>query len=181
MSENTKRERSQKSFPGQQAGENVVVVQRQFPVVLRKPLLLGLVIVLVAMLPWAFATYNDYSWAGYTGWWLAAWFIVLGFIWLRAWVAWFYSVYVLTTQRIMVVHQRGFFGREVNELTLNNVQNANYAISGFTAALFGFGTVTIETLSGGQPLKLKLVTHPADLQQAIVEAARRYGLKKKPS
>jgi len=176
MSTRTKRDRStkkdKKTFAGQQDGEKVLVVERKYPIVLRRPLLYGLVIILISLLPWAFATYYDFSWAGYTLWWLSAWLLVLLWYWIRAWVGWYYTVYVLTNQRILIVTQKGFFSREVNDLTLNNIQNVNYKVEGFQAALFGFGTVTIETLSGGKPIKLRYIHGPAEFAQSVSQVSR---------
>lgn len=176
MTSRTKRDRSaktaKKTFAGQQDGEKVLVVERKYPIVLRKPLIFGLLIILLGLLPWSFATYFDFSWVGYTNWWLAAWVFVLTWYWIRAWVGWYYSVYVLTNQRILLVSQRGFFGREVNDLTLNNIQNVSYKIAGFQAAMFGFGTVTIETLSGSKPIRLKYIHGPAEFAQSISQVSR---------
>lgn len=174
MSENSKRERSKKGFAGQHEDEEVLVVERLFPIVMRRPLIFGMIIVVFALLPWAIATYYVFSWIDYTYWWMLAGALILLFYWVRTWVGWYYSVYVLTSQRVMVVKQKGFFSRDVSELTLNNVQNVNYSQKGVQAALFGFGTVTVETLSGGTPLKLTMVSKPVQLQKAIVEAAHRY-------
>lgn len=176
MSKLSKRDRSRakakKSFAGQEDGENVLLVERQYPIVLRRPLIFGLVIMPVSLLPWAIATYNSYDWINYTYWWMAAWLLFLFWFWLRAWVGWFYTVYVLTNQRILIVSQHGFFSREVNDLTLNNIQNVNYKVTGFQAALFGFGTVTIQTLSGAKPLRLRYIHGPAEFAQSISKVSR---------
>jgi uncharacterized membrane protein YdbT with pleckstrin-like domain len=176
MSTRTKRDRSGKSakktFAGQQDGEKVLVVERKYPIVLRRPLIYGMLLMILALLPWAIASYNSYDWIGYGVWWMVAVLVVLFWYWIRAWVGWYYTVYVLTNQRILIVGQKGFFSREVNDLTLNNIQNVNYKISGFQAAMFGFGTVTIETLSGGKPIKLKYIHGPAEFAQSISQVSR---------
>lgn len=176
MSSQTKRDRSakkaKKTFAGQQDGEKVLLVEHKYPIVLRKPLIFGMLLMIWAMLPWGIASYNDYPWAVYTVWWMAAWGIVLVWYWVRAWVGWYYSVYVLTNQRILIVSQKGFFSREVSDLTLNNIQNVNYKVAGFQEAMFGFGTVTVETLSGGKPLKLAYVHGPAEFAQSISKVSR---------
>lgn len=175
MSKQTKRDRSikkSKTFAGAQEGEKVLLVERQYPIVLRRQLIIGMLIILVALLPWAMATYNAYSWVGYTNWWMLAFVLFLLWYWFRAWVGWYYSVYVLSNLRILIVKQHGFFSREVKDLTLNNVQNVNYKVAGFQAALFGFGTVTVETLSGGKPLRLRYVHGPAEFAQSISKVSQ---------
>ncbi|MEI6716700.1 MAG: PH domain-containing protein [Candidatus Saccharibacteria bacterium] len=174
MKKQTKRDRaSRKSVAGQHADEQIILVEHQHPVVMRRQLIYGMLILLVAILPWAYAVGNDYSWAGYTYWFLLGALLILGFYWLRTWVGWYYSVYVLSNTRIMVVRQRGFFGREVSELALNNVQSVNYNIRGAQASMLGYGNVVVETLSGSKPLRLRMVHKPAKLQQSILEVLRR--------
>lgn len=176
MSKVTKRDRSakkaKKSFAGQNEGEKVLLVERQYPIVMRKALMFGLVLMLVSIIPWAIATYYDYAWITYSIWWLVGCLVILFWYWLRAWVGWYYTVYVLSNQRILIVTQHGFFSREVNDLTLNNIQNVNYKVTGFQAALFGFGTVTIETLSGGKPIRLRFIHGPAEFAQSISKVSR---------
>jgi len=174
MSKSTKQTRAkQRSFAGQQDDEQVILVERQHPVVMRRQLIFGLIILPVMLLPWAYATGNGYAWVSYTYWILLAGLLILSFYWLRTWVGWYYSVYVLSSTRIMIVKQHGFFGRAVSELALSNIQNVNYKIRGAQASLLGFGDVTIETLSGSKPLRLKFVHKPAKMQQAILEVVRR--------
>lgn len=174
MTKETKKDRAlRKKFDGQHDDEQVILVERQHPVVMRRQLIFGPLIIIVVLLPWAYATGNDLAWVGYTYWGLLVGFAIFGFYWLRTWVGWYYSVYVLTNTRIMIVKQHGFFGREVTELALNNVQNVNYKIKGAQASLLGYGNVIIETLSGSKPLSLRMVHKPAKLQQAILEVVRR--------
>ncbi len=181
MQQESKRDRAAKrQFAGQQAGEEVQVLTRKFPVVLRRPLIYGLLIILVGMIPWAIATANAYSWEGFAIGWLLFAIAVLAFYWLRAWVGWYYSIYMITNKRLMVVTQRGFFNRLVKELALSNIQNVNYQVNGVQAAMFGYGVVEIETLSGGGGMKLGYVHHPADFQQAILRYVHHSTLDKSP-
>ncbi len=170
-----KRERIKKRISVTAKDEQVLTVTRQFPIVLRRPLIFGLFVVLLAIVPWSIAYGNGYDWVSYTYVWMIVLAILLIIYWLRVWVGWHYSVYVLTSKRIMIVKQNGFFTREVADLALNNIQNVNYKIKGVQGALFGFGTLKIETLSGGGGFSLKSVHKPAQLQQQIMRAVHAHG------
>ena len=179
MTRSTKQSRARKhSFAGQHDDEVVILVEHQHPIVMRRALIWGMLILLGVTIPWAIAMVNFNDWVVYTNWFILVGLLVLGFYWLRTWVGWYYSIYVLTSYRVMIVHQRGFFTREVKELALNNIQNVNYKITGVQGSLLGFGTVTIETLSGSKPFRLRNVTKPVRMQKAIVETHRRSGLDK---
>jgi len=173
-----KRERVKKRINITADDEKVITVQRQFPIVLRKPLIFGLVLVTLGMMPWVFAFGLSLSWLNISYYWMLICVVILLAYWLRSWVGWHYSIYVLTNQRLMIVKQNGLFTREVADLALHNVQNVNYKIKGLQGAMFGFGTVNIETLSGSGGFKLTYVHKPARLQKMIMEEVHKTAPKK---
>lgn len=172
----TKRDNARRSSSilGRQ-DEDIISVTRQFPIVMRRQLIIGMLIILFGMLPWSYATGNVLDWAPQATWWMILVFAALIFYWFRTWVGWYYSIYMLTSVRVVAIRQKGFFNRRVEELALNNVQNVNYHITGFQAALFGYGDIDVQTLSGSGGLKMTVIHHPADLQQAILAAVHKHG------
>lgn len=90
---------------------------------------------------------------------------------------WYYTVYIVSTERLRQVTQRGFFGTDVVELRLSKIQNISYNIPGFAGELFGFGTLVIQTFVGD--LVIHKVEHPDKiynkLQDAVMEAIDRQG------
>lgn len=55
------------------------------------------------------------------------------------------SIQIVTSERIIDVDQRGLFNREVNALSVNNIQDVNYKKSGFWGTLLNFGNVIVQT------------------------------------
>ena len=90
---------------------------------------------------------------------------------------WYFTVYVVTTERIRQITQRGFFGRDVVELSLDKVQSISYNIPGFSGEVFKFGTIIIQTFVGD--LVIRMVEHPSEiynkLQDAVHNVAARQG------
>ena len=86
-------------------------------------------------------------------------------------------MYVVTNERIRQITQRGFFGKDVVELSLDKVQSISYNIPGFSGEIFKFGTIIIQTFVGD--LVIRMVEHPSEiynkLQDAVyaAEASRR--------
>ncbi len=153
------------------ADEDIIRVTRQFPVVMRRPLIGGMLILLLGLIPWAIAVGNLYSWAGQSVIWLSICVVVLIVYWLRTWVGWYYSVFVLTDKRIVITRQKGFFDRTVSELALNNIQNVTYGIKGIQAVIFHFGDINIQTLSGSGGFDLRIIHKPEKFAKAIIRAA----------
>ncbi|NCQ54534.1 hypothetical protein COV88_03830 [Candidatus Saccharibacteria bacterium CG11_big_fil_rev_8_21_14_0_20_41_19] len=83
-------------------------------------------------------------------------------------IMWYFTIYIVTNQRIRQVTQRGFFGKDVIELRLSKVQNISYNIPGFSGELFKFGTIVIQTFVGD--LVIHKVEHPDEIYNKLQDA-----------
>ena len=71
---------------------------------------------------------------------------VLGF--LYSYMLWYFSIYIVTNQRIRQISQRGLFKKSVVDLGLDKIQSISYGVSGIHAGLMGYGTIVIQTAVG---------------------------------
>jgi uncharacterized membrane protein YdbT with pleckstrin-like domain len=55
------------------------------------------------------------------------------------------SIQIVTSERIIDVDQRGLFNREVNTLSITNIEDVSYKKSGFWGTLLDFGNVVVQT------------------------------------
>jgi len=173
----TKRDRSQSRDHADEditTEAELIFVERQFPIVLRIPLIVGMVLILVGLVPWSIATANAYEWQPQSITWLIVWSLILVAYWAYHFIGWYFSVLILTEEELTRITQKGFFRRTVQSLTLNNIQSVNYTVPGMQAALFHFGDIKIETLSGSGHLRIKTMHKPARLQAEILEAVQAY-------
>lgn len=165
----TKKEKpsTQLDFEGQRPGEAVQFVFRRHIIAMRK----GFYLLLV---PFALSAIPPLIWQdNLMLFLLPAAGLVLGLILFSYhYMMWYFTVYIVTTQRIRQVTQQGFFGKDVVELNLSKIQNISYNIPGFTGEIFGFGTIVIQTFVGD--LVIRNVEHPEKtfhkLQNAVAEA-----------
>ena len=81
---------------------------------------------------------------------------------------WYYTIYIVTNQRLRQVTQRGFFGKDVVELGLSKIQNISYNVPGLSGELFGFGTIVIQTYVGD--LVVNKVEHPENIYNKLQDA-----------
>lgn len=92
-------------------------------------------------------------------------------------VLWYFTVYIVSDQRIRQITQYGFFGKDVVELRLSKIQNISYNIPGFSGEIFKFGTIVIQTFVGD--LVIHNVEHPDEtynkLQDAVSNAMSEQG------
>ncbi len=154
-----------KQFESQHDDEEIILVFRQHPVVMRKGLLLLLVFWVIGLLPYSF--YFDQRWALYVL--LAG--LILGVVAIfYAWVGWYFTLHILTDQRFLQMKQQGLFKRTVVDLGLDKIQNVNYQIAGIQETLLGYGTIIVQTFVGD--LVLKYIHHPAKIQSRIIKAIK---------
>lgn len=162
-----KDEDQQRDFEGQRDDEQLLFVFRRHPIAMRKAyylLLIPLVIGCIPPLIWQ--TNLMLFWLPVIG-------LVIGlFLFAYHFVMWYFTIYIVTDQRIRQITQHGFFGKDVVELRLSKIQNISYNIPGFTGEILGFGTIVIQTIVGD--LVIRQVGHPDEtynkLQDAVTAA-----------
>lgn len=148
------------SFEGQFDDETVSFVFRRHPIVLRKSLLAFLVILTVSMVPFLiFPTNTQLLYIILAG------FVIGLLIMMYAWMGWYFSIYIVTDQRLVQITQKGFFRRNLVELSFDKIQNVNYEIGGLQASLFRFGTIVIQTFVGD--LILEPIHHPVEIHRKL--------------
>lgn len=140
-------------FDGQREGEELLFVFRRHILAMRKGfygLLVPIVITAIPVLIWQHNTVLL---------WLPLGGVVLGFLlFFYHFILWYFTVYIVTNQRLRQVTQRGIFGKDVIELRLSKIQNISYNVPGFTGEVFRFGTIVIQTFVGD--LVIHKVEHP---------------------
>ncbi len=145
------------------------MVFRQHPVVMRKALIGGLLIMLAAEVPLMLSNIfpSIYALSFKV---LGAGVLVTLLFWFYRWMGWHYSIYILTDQRLIDIHQKGFFNRQVREVGIDKVQSINYHIKGLQASLLKFGDITVQTYTGDW--LLKSIHHPVEVHTKMMEISR---------
>lgn len=161
-----------KLFEGQHDNEDLLLVFRSHPVRLRRPLIAFLLVLLLAFTPIAIWPLSAWAWN----------FLFFGssaavIVFLYFWIGWYYSIYIITDERLIEIKQKGLFSRKVVELGLDKIQNANYEVSGLQETLLKYGTITIQTFVGD--LMLEQIPHPARIHSEITEILREHTTDKK--
>ncbi len=159
-------------FEGQRPGEKVLFVFRRHIIAMRKGFWLLLApLVITAIPPLIWQSNLELFLLPVGG-------LALGLLlFLYHYVMWYFTIYLVTNQRIRQVTQKGIFGKDVVELRLSKIQNISYNIPGFTGEILGFGTIVIQTFVGD--LVIRNVEHPDKtynkLQNAVANAVEQQG------
>jgi uncharacterized membrane protein YdbT with pleckstrin-like domain len=160
---------AEKYFEDQFEDEEVLLVFRKHPVVMRRGFIVAMFVLLLGSGPSLFnPTYSTY----FIGMGIA---IVLAvMVMLPSWIGWYFSVFIVTDQRLIQITQKGLFNRSVIDMRLNQIQMVNYQIAGLQETLLGFGTIMMQTFVGD--LVIHEIHHPAKIQKKLLEILRQQGV-----
>jgi PH (Pleckstrin Homology) domain-containing protein len=153
----------QLDFDGQRDGEELLFVFRRHVIAMRK----GFYLLLI---PFAVSAIPPLIWQdNLTLFLLPVAGLVLGLLlFFYHFIMWYFTIYIVTDQRLRQITQRGLFGKDVVELRLSKIQNISYNIPGFTGEMFGFGTIVIQTFVGD--LVINKVEHPDQIYNKLQDA-----------
>lgn len=142
-----------KQFTGQRDDEEVLYVFRRHPIAMRKGFYFLLIPFLLGSAP--FLIWQDpielifLSFAG----------LVIGLLlFFYQWVGWYFTLFVLTDQRLRQTTQKGLFGKSIIDLGISKILNISYNVPGLSGEMLGFGTIVIQTYVGD--LVLDRIHHP---------------------
>lgn len=155
--------KQQLDFDGQRDGEQLLFVFRRHIIAMRKGFY-GLLI------PFAILSIPPLIWQDTLELFLLplAGLLIGSIIFSYHFIMWYFTVYIVTDQRLRQITQKGFFGKDVVELRLSKIQNISYNIPGFSGEIFGFGTIVIQTFVGD--LVIHKVEHPDKIYNKLQDA-----------
>ena len=158
-----------KHFEDQLDNEEVLLVFRKHPIVMRRGLIISMACLLVGVLPSIVKPVISYFFIG-----LGIGFVVAMILFMPYWIAWFYSVYIVTNHRLIQITQKGLFHKSVVDIGLNQIQMVNYEINGLQETLLSFGTIIIQTYMGD--LTIHDAHRPKKIQKEILGILRNEGV-----
>lgn len=153
-------------FDGQREGEEVKFIFRRHFTTAKTGIIFLIVLIILGLVPL-------FLWKGDARmFWLFVGFVLIGFIgFLYSYMMWYFSVYIVTNQRIRQITQKGLFKKTVVDLGLDKIQSISYGITSVIGGIIGYGTILIQT--GVGDLVISAVGKPAEiyekLQQTVSE------------
>lgn len=164
--------KKQKQFADQHDDEEVLYVFRKHPIVMRRGFIIACFMVLLGTVPALIKPEMSYFYAG-----LAGGFVLATIVFLPGWISWYYSVFIVTDQRLIQITRKGLFHKTVVDMNLNQIQSMNYQVDGLQATMLGFGTIMIQTYMGD--LVIHEVHHPEKVQKKLAKILKEQGVSAK--
>ncbi len=168
---------NQKVFADQFDDEEVLYIFRKHPIAMRKGLIIACVAILAGPLITLGLTYakpNDPPSMGFFFLSLILSLVLSVLLFFPSWIAWYYSYFIVTNQRLIQITRKGLFHKTVVDMNLNQIQSMNYQIDGFQATALGFGTIMIQTYMGD--LVIHEIHHPEKVQKKIAVILKANGV-----
>ena len=147
-------------FDGQREGEVVQFVFRRHLLTAKKGFAFLVIMFIVGFLPLLIWRGNPQIFWFFVG------MLLIGTAGcLYSYLLWYFSVYIVTDQRIRQISQKGFFKKTVVDLGLDKIQSISYGVPGLIAGIFGYGTILIQT--GVGDLVISEVKTPAKIYDKL--------------
>lgn len=147
-------------FPGQREDETISLVFRRHIISAQRGLWGLLIFSTLGFVPFMIVPNNaQLIFVGIAG-------VVIGLIILiYHWIGWYFTVYIVTNQRIRQNIQKGLFSKSVVDVGLDKIQSAFVNVSGVWSNLLGYGTIILHTYVGN--MVISKVSHPEQVYDKL--------------
>ena len=93
-------------------------------------------------------------------------------------IDYYLDVWIVTTDRIINIEQKGLFARTVSELKLYNIQDVTSEIQGIIPTLLHFGNVYVQTAAETERFIFKNIANPPIIAKQIIDLSEKAKLNK---
>lgn len=98
---------------------------------------------------------------------------------LFAWLFFFFSfidyyldIWIITSERIIDIQQKGFFSRVISEQKLFRIQDVTSEVHGVVATMLKYGNVHVQTAGTKERFFFHEVPHPDDVRDTIIRLVK---------
>lgn len=160
---------SELSFDGQRDGEKVEFIFRRHIGTAKKGVFFLIIMIIIGIIPMVLWQ-NDARMF-----WVFIGCVIVGLLGMGyAYLLWYFSIYIVTNERIRQITQKGLFKKTVVDLGLDKIQSVSVNIPSVFAGIFGYGTILIQT--GVGDLIISHVPKPNQIHNKLQNAAQRAGV-----
>lgn len=96
-------------------------------------------------------------------------------LWLYAFIVWidyYLDVWIITTERVINIEQRGLFLRRMSELNFGKIQDVTAEVEGFIPTILNYGDVHIQTAGEEERFVFRQIPDPYKIKTAVMKMSR---------
>jgi uncharacterized membrane protein YdbT with pleckstrin-like domain len=93
------------------------------------------------------------------------------FIWIFAffiWIDYYFDIWVITTEKIINIEQKGLFMRSLSELKFERIQDVTVEVKGLLPTVLNFGEVFIQTAGEKERFVFYQIADPYKIKDLIM-------------
>lgn len=156
---------SELAFDGQREGEKVKFIFRRHITTAGKGLRFLIIMIIIGIIPMIlWPNIKEMFWV-FLG------CVIVGLIGLfYAYMLWYFSVYIVTNERIRQIIQKGLFKKTVVDLGIDKIQSVSVSTPNVIAGVLGYGTILIQT--GVGDLIISQVPKPNEIHNKLQNIAK---------
>lgn len=84
------------------------------------------------------------------------------------WIDYYFDVWVITSERIINIEQKGLFVRKISELKYSKIQDVTSEVTGFLQTVVNFGDVTVQTAGEEENFLFRTISDPYRIKEMIM-------------
>jgi len=97
-------------------------------------------------------------------------------VWIYAfliWVDYFFDVWIITSERVVNIEQKGLFMRNVSELKYSKIQDVTSEVEGFFQTILNYGDVHVQTAGEEARFIFRQIPDPYGVKNIIMELQKK--------
>ncbi len=95
------------------------------------------------------------------------WYLITIAYTFESFLDWFFSVYVITDERIFDVDFVNLIYREISEANIDQIQDVTVAMGGVVRTIFNYGDILLQTASEVPRIEFEAVPHPDQVAKIL--------------
>ncbi len=103
----------------------------------------------------------------------SAYYLFLWVFFVFTFIDYYLDVWIITSERIIDIEQRGFFSRVISEHKLSKIQDVTSEVHAFLPTILQYGTCFVQTAGTVQRFTFEQVSHPDKIRNLIIGLAEK--------
>jgi uncharacterized membrane protein YdbT with pleckstrin-like domain len=95
---------------------------------------------------------------------LAVW--IYGFM---IWIDYYFDIWIITSERVINIEQKGMFTRKVSELRYSKIQDVTTEVIGFLPSVLNYGDLKIQTAGEENEFVFRTISDPYKIKSIIMD------------
>lgn len=89
------------------------------------------------------------------------------------WVDYYFDIWIITTERIVNIEQKGMFQRKVSEMSYSKLQDISTEVTGFLPTMLNYGDVKVQTAGEEDDFIFRTVSDPYQVKNTIISLQKK--------